>query len=543
MGISAGAGSHSGNIRIDIREDGVYLILDNPENGERASQKDVLRIIEDFQLSDADFAALNEALKDSSPHLEVEISDNKNIAVKNEEVSVSLSKDNMEASIRFLRPGYNGKIKSFDEVLKDIGLFGVRYGIDKEELADMISHKVYGRDYVIARGLPCVDGVDGYLAYKFDVAKKSSKPKVLEDGRVDFHNLDYFESVTAGQELVIAHPPVPGKNGINVLGQEIAFKPGKPAPKLPKGKNVKVVGENEMLVAEASGQLLYLDNKVTISPVMEIKGDVGNSTGNINFMGSVLVRGNVLTGFSVKATDSIEVMGVVEGAAIQSDMDITLYNGVQGADKAKIISGGSITVKFAESCTLDTKGDIFAGSIMHSTVQCGGSLLLEGKKSILVGGRIRVGRMVKARVIGSVMATATEINVGNPPEMLEEYESKTKEMEEAKKEYDNMAKICDVLTKLNEKNMLTREKKDLLLKSMHTKQYLRDKIIGMREQMNAMVTSSLSAGRGAVYASEVIRSGVRILIGGAVLHVRDDIQACRLTNAEGKIKIDSYTGE
>lgn len=529
------------SIRLEVRDDGVYAIINNT-NLDKVTRKDVLTIVEDCQLEDVDFKAINEIFKNPALHIETKLTGNTKIAKKNEEVIIEINNDASEAHMTIKKPGLNGDKKDFDQLMAEIGRYGVRHGINEAIVRRIAFEKEYDKSYIIAQATPPESGEDGYLEYKFDIAKKNKAPKILEDGRVDYHDLDMFECVYEGQELVVAHPPHGGKDGINVLGQPIPFKQGKPAPKFRYGKNVEVVGDNEKLVSRVNGQIVFHDKKVSVSPVMEIQGDVGNSTGNINFNGSVLVRGNVLSGFSVVSDDEIEVMGSVEGAIITSGMDVKIYGGIHGLEKAVITAGGDINAKFAESCTLIANGDIIAGNILHSNVSCGGNLVVNGKKGMLAGGKVTAGKNVKAKVIGSTMATQTEINIGSSPNVFDKYEAIKKEISDKKEEYKKLSVMCESLIKLNDEGKLDKAKKDILLKSLHARNFLKEKIKEQNEIMEKMVMPWLGENKSAVYASDVIRSGVRVLIGGAVLHVKDDIYSCKLSNKDDKVVIDSYTG-
>ena len=56
--------------------------------------------------------------------------------------------------------------------------------------------------------------------------------------------------------------------------------------------------------------------KLNVFPVYEVNGDVDYNIGNIDFVGTVVIRGNILTGFRVKASGDIRVTGGIEGAEV-----------------------------------------------------------------------------------------------------------------------------------------------------------------------------------------------------------------------------------
>lgn len=61
------------------------------------------------------------------------------------------------------------------------------------------------------------------------------------------------------------------------------------------------------LIATMDGHLEYSNGAFYVRPVLEIRGDVDYSTGNIDFIGDVQIAGDVRENFSVRATGSITV--------------------------------------------------------------------------------------------------------------------------------------------------------------------------------------------------------------------------------------------
>ena len=62
------------------------------------------------------------------------------------------------------------------------------------------------------------------------------------------------------------------------------------------------------LTALVDGHVSLADQKVSVSNVYQVK-DVGVSTGNIDFEGSVIIAGNVSANFEVKAGGNVVVNG------------------------------------------------------------------------------------------------------------------------------------------------------------------------------------------------------------------------------------------
>jgi uncharacterized protein (DUF342 family) len=249
----------------------------------------------------------------------------------------------------------------------------------------------------------------------------------MDDGTVNFHQLGLLKLVNRGDVLVTSIPPADGEPGEDVYGVSIPYPQLKPPQPIPRGKNTTLSDDGLHLIADVSGQLLLQDGKINLSPSLDVPGDVGNSTGDIEFNGEVHIRGSVKTGFKVIAEGNIEVYGVCEAATLTSKGSIILNSGAQGADKAVLTAGKDITAKFIENSNVTAGGNITADSILKSVVKCDGIITLTGKNGLLSGGHIVAGEKLVAKTIGSPMGTSTEIEVGGNPRELQRHKELVEE--------------------------------------------------------------------------------------------------------------------
>ena len=81
---------------------------------------------------------------------------------------------------------------------------------------------------------------------------------------------------------------------------------------------------------------------IHVDPVFLVKGDLDYQTGNIDFIGSVVIKGDVKSGFNVKASGDIEIEGVVEDSIVETDSDVLIKLGFIGHGEGKIIAMGSV---------------------------------------------------------------------------------------------------------------------------------------------------------------------------------------------------------
>lgn len=456
------------------------------------------------------------------------------------QVEIELSKDEMKAFMTIIPPK-GGKMISQEELESMLKSQNIVFGIDYAIIEEMLTNNWFHEKKMIAVGKQPIDGQDGEIKYLFDTDVKI-RPEMLEDGKVNFKELNIIQTVKKGDCLAEIVLPTHGVDGITVTGKLMKAKPGK-IVSFKKGKNVVESEGGIKLIAEVDGQPKLIDDKVTVLQVYEVNGNIDNATGNIRFVGNVVVRGNVRTGFKIECSGNVEVYGVVEGATIIADGDIILHKGIQGQNMGKLRSKQSIVAKYMENCYASAYGDIRAEVIMHCKLEAKKTIEAVGKKGMIVGGEIRANNEVNAKVIGSPMATTTKIEVGIDPEVKERYESLKQEREILNKNKESVTKAIELLKKISNTGKLTKEKQDMLIKSIHTESYLSEKLENVNEAIINLQNTLQTLSNGKINVSSNIYPGVRISIGNSVYYVRDHMKHCTITREHGEIKLNPYIGK
>jgi uncharacterized protein (DUF342 family) len=531
---NTGSNINNGFYQILYQSDGVYLSVFPPaDNGKRVDVQSVLDRLErkKVQNFDKDLVSIVVQKAGKAP---VKIAGPQEEISMNATANIMVSPDKMKAYISFIPPE-NGRMMTKEEIINFLNDNGIIYGINKTSLETIVKFPVYNESILIAEGTPPVAGQNGKLEFNFDV-KKETKPTILEDGRVDFRELNLIQNATKGQLLCTLIPPVHGTPGKTVYGTDIPATDGKPVP-LPKGRNVSVSEDGTQLISNIDGQINYIDGKVSVFSTYEVQADVDNSTGNINFIGNVNIRGNVLSGFVVEAGGNVEVMGVVEGAVIKAGGDIILRRGMQGMGKGILISGGDIVARYIENSNIQAKNNIKAEAIMHSNVKCGNKLELSGKKGLLVGGSYKVGKEIVAKVIGSHLATATDIEVGMDPTIRERYKALKEELISIENDLRKAEQAVVILKKLEIAGTLTPEKKELMDKSIRTRAFLSNRINEVTEEINHIEGRLQQEAYGKIKCYNFIYPGTRVSIGSCMMYVKENLQYCTLYRDGADIRI------
>ncbi|EMJ95934.1 MULTISPECIES: DUF342 domain-containing protein [Leptospira] len=329
-------------------------------------------------------------------------------------ITIVVSQDKLSAIIT-VRP-YNLKGETLSKeklwsVIEDWGIHRDRVLNDEiRKILNLLERAAQKGDFTpikteIAKGVAPVPGENGWVRFYHPMSKRV---KLLEDGRADFRNIDRYINVKVGEKLATKFEGIPGVPGFDVFGNIIPA-PSIKKPKLVVGnhieeRNVLEEGKNlQEYFATSNGVIFATEVSITVSPELQIAGNVGLSTGNIQFDGNVIVRGDVEPGSIVECTGSLIVYGNLESNQIKVGQDLIVHGGIKGSGGTEIILvTGQIQTKFIENAYLETEGDIIVeGAILNSTIDTLGSIILNGQNGNLVSSKIRTNEGISVVSLGS----------------------------------------------------------------------------------------------------------------------------------------------
>lgn len=225
------------------------------------------------------------------------------------------------------------------DIMQEIAKKNINYGIKHGVIHDILAKPESGQ-YVIAEGDPPGNTIDEQV--ELTVKKKSDDEKVKDDDKkVNFRDMVEILSVDPGTLLAVKHPGVQGTPGKKVTGDIIA--PAQPIfCELTAGKGAEVSSDGSKVIAKISGSpvMKKIGNKyaIDVDPVLQKKGDVDISSGNIRFKGSVVVQGTVCEGMSVQASGKVDIHGMVFEANITAQEGVNVKQNITGSN---LIAGGN----------------------------------------------------------------------------------------------------------------------------------------------------------------------------------------------------------
>lgn len=442
--------------------------------------------------------------------------------------------DNMEVYLTVVPPTGGAPAATTAQVTTELAKMGIAFGVDRATIEQVIQENSYtpatskpSKPVVIARGKAPVRGKDAVLTHHELLQTPQGYPLLKEDGKVDFFHLNLVRNVLAGTLLSQRQPATKGVPGTNVLGAPVPAQDGREFP-LKVGKGAKATEDGLGIIAEVDGHaVMAFDGKVSVSQIFEVIGDVDTSTGNIEFVGTVVVRGNINAGFTVKADQNVQVHGGIDGGTVEAGGDVTVAFGIQGANRGKITAGGQVKCRFMENADVRCRGDLTAtDGVLHSRVRSGGKVVVTGRRGSIIGGSIKAKDEVSSRIIGSNIATVTEIEVGVSPESRDELEQVRRSLHESEESLRKSQQAVTLLRDLEAKNPVdfTKEKRDILMRSLRSQYFFqgqRDQMLARKAILEAEVELSYL---GRVRAHDMAYPGVKIIIGTETYQVIDLIQ-------------------
>ncbi len=337
---------------------------------------------------------------------------------------LSISSDALTAWMMVLPPIGSGAPVSPGDISQLLHEQAVCSGVDAIACIEACNQNFTA--FTVAKGRKPVDGVDGKVEELFSRMVKHSV-RIGENDTVDYRDLGWLQTVKLGDVICTITYPTDGVPGETVTGKPIPAKNGV-MPRIPAGDNLKYSADKTKLLAACEGRVVFRDDNFCIDTQLVINSDVDGNVGNISMPGDVIIKGSVLSGFSVFAKGNITISGIVENAHVCALGDITISNGVKGDGNSLIESSKNIDCRFVENATLRAKGSIHAEYIVNSDISAFQDVIITRGKATLIGGSVRVGRKISAKTIGNAVNRPITISMGMDPEVLEQMQENKHEI-------------------------------------------------------------------------------------------------------------------
>ncbi|MCR5793215.1 MAG: FapA family protein [Lachnospiraceae bacterium] len=520
------------------KEDGTYIKVYPAMNGGNPLTFEIVsRYLDAKKITDYNSRAINEVISTATEPTEVKVSVQK-ILPQSEYLDVAISLDRSKAIGIFYPPSNKGKLIDKNDIISDLHMAGVKYGIAETVIDKYLAHRQFCTPVLLAKEKPVKEGRSASIKYNFNL-NIDSKPKMNEDGSVDFHHLDMINNVNEGDILAELTPAVMGEPGKDVCGNPIM--PKKVVKKILKhGKNIHLSEDGTKMYSEVNGHVSLGGDRVFVSNVYEVPADVSVASGDIEYDGDVTVRGNVVTGFKVEAKGDIIVDGVVEGATLIAGGQIILKRGIQGMGRGHLEAGGNVIAKFIESAEVKSGGSVTSDAIMHSTIIAKGDIDVGGKRGMIAGGSVKSGTAISARILGSNMGTQTLVEIGVDDEKQAELHQIESDLKELATELESNIKVFTMFRNKMQKgdDLKPDQKRNFLMAKGKIEKLDAERKEKMERQLILKKEiENYQAGR--VKVNGVTYPGVKVTIMNVSCFIKEEIVHSQFVKDKGDVRVMS----
>jgi hypothetical protein len=530
-----------GEVFVRLTHDGVFLKAIRPTGrGARASERQALELLSRRGITGVDTGLVDRVVRHAEGEY-IKIGEYGYNPANQSTIQVEIADQEMTAYMIVTRPGPGGPEMTASEIASYLSSAGVVYGIREEVIRRFEDYPRYNETILVAEGRKAVNGENGRIVYNFNV-DHSEVHLQEKGGQVDFKELNLVENVEAGQILARRIPAEPGEEGCTVTGRNLPAKPGKPV-EIDVGKNVTLSEDGQIATAVINGQVLLIAGKINVEPVYTVGGDVNLHTGNILFLGTVVIKGSVLDGFSVKAAGNIEVLGSVGKCVMDAEGDIIIHQGIMGKNQGQVNAGLNVFAKFIEHARVKAEQNVIVSDgIIHSLVDANRRILCQGRRASIVGGRLRAAEEINAKSLGSVAGTETILEVGYDPN------SKERLAEISGIKTDLEKQIGDTELNIHTIDNLRKLQKNIAVEKLQNLKELTEKRAQMLTRLNqidqelAAIHNHLATlkAKGKISASDRVYPGVKLFIKNENLVVRNEFKKVTFYLQGKEIRMTKY---
>jgi uncharacterized protein len=456
---------------------------------------------------------------------------------------ISVSSDYMKAEITLHPPGERGNHPSIGQIEELIKGNRIIYGIFLDDIKEALLNCTKGlypeNPVIVARGTEPVNGENGKVDFLFNI-ETSLKPKVNPNGTVDYKNVELVVTATKGQELAKLVPPTKGIPGKDILGRLVPAVDGAPA-KLPVGTNTECSPiATDVLIASTDGNVKYNGNAVEISEGFVVKGNVDFSIGNIKYAKSVVIEGDIDSGFMVDCGGDLQVAGTIEDAHITVGGNVLCKFGFVGQGKGIIDAKGDVNLAFMKNQTVKClKNVVIAKEAINCNIFARKTVTVHGKPLSISGGKVMARDNITAYSIGNCNGIKTIVEIGTDFSLIEELQKTETQLTEIIENSRKLSPILGKYEKLSElKHGLDEKDHVVFMKIRATMAKYQQQIKALEERKKIISANMMETVNSVIKIEHSAMPGTVFKIGARLLSVKEEIigpKSVRLMDGEIKV--------
>ena len=497
-------------------------------------------------------AALNKALTfyrkklaSSSDFTLEEVNDHVSLIVaekRQAECQLELDDDKMCCRVRVVT-AYGGLNPTPDSIVKLLKEYGVTEGINAKKVQvlcaslDNLAPGTVVKE-VLAEGKFPTKSVPAKFEFLVEpIQDRLMQPKLRDDGTVDMHDFGEIHMVEINDVLLKRIPPKKGASGFNVMG-EVVEAPDPADRLIEPGEGTALSADDEnVLIATRRGVAMRNKDGMVVEDAYVVQ-NVDLKTGNIDFDGSVVVRGSVHDGLKVVASGKVLVQDYVESAEIEAGGDVVIGKGLLGRKtnkqqasegSASIVCGGDFSANYAQYANIDAKGTVkLAKHAMHCRIESRDIVLESPRKSEgkIIGGTLMPSRRVICNTLGALSYIPTKISFNH---IFSESLSALQDIEEDVSDRIKVIQGMEEALADFPKDQKDKDLQDQMRKLVNTINHFKNIVVSQRKAKKALLESiETRKFELEIIIKRTLYPGIEVEILGPETKVKQEKQACKI---------------
>ncbi|MDP2169408.1 MAG: FapA family protein [Rhodocyclaceae bacterium] len=452
-------------------------------------------------------------------------------------LKIDTSPDGLEAYLD-INAAEGGAPLTRDVVMTALAEYGIGAGIVPEAIDAAIAAGAVKR-HVVAYGLPPEHGCNGRLESLLPEVRNRT-PHEDETGHTDYRDLGEIPVVHPGAALMLLHPPTLGTPGLSVLGEQIDAKPGKEVKYAANLPGTSLDPDNpDLLRAAINGQPVIIRGGMMVEPVFRINA-VNTASGNIDFDGSVVIKGDISAGMAVHVSGDIEIGGVVETATLEAGGSIVVKGGVMGGlgrkttEEHHIRCAGCFNAAYAQQARIEAGDSIFIDDMAMQCELTAINHIQVGNKrrGHIIGGHVQATFSITAKVFGSPNRVRTTCTIGVNPLMHKQMLELSKTRDGQETQLLEISKLLDFSRKNPGKL-----RPEMIDKAQATAAALSSGIAALREEEETLAKKIELSQQSRVNVQQAIHEGVEIHMGKQCYRVTGEHGPCSVGLGEAGLEL------
>jgi len=436
-------------------------------------------------------------------------------------ITIVVAEDRMSASMTLTPAVGDGQRLTRELVEKALKNRKITTGINEQTIIDAVekceTEKAILENVPVARGVPALNGTDGRLVFKVKL-HASHQFKSTGKDQVDFREKDSIININQGTLLALHFPAQPKEqDGMDVFGNTIPAADGIPV-ELKISRNIEARENNKGVMeyyAKMDGQVLFENNTLDMESLFVVNEDLSLETGNIDFLGNVLIKGNVEDKFIIKAGGDIEIRGNVGASVVHAGRDVYVKGGVINRGNGEIRAGRNVVVRFAEASHIIAKENLSIDrAVLNSEIAAGDTITCKKEKGQIIGGHSIARNRIDVNELGTQAGTKTSVTLGVDFFKLEQLTMMSSEQRRFLTAQEKIDEVLKKLEKYEETNgVLEGELQKTYIGLMQKKVLVQKKLHEIRKRLLESGARDETIPEGEIIVRKTLHSDVHINMG------------------------------